>query len=608
MYTINEKVPPTASNRRKRELAREGDLLTYKRKRKTIDSSTVVPPNTVDSANEGVCEGVNIPTESVEGVNIPQGSEFETESAQAGLGAQPPLPNVCPDFDENIPIFGGYSECEGATSNDDVGPSDKSLLRSFRFHRARSIVLGQDLKAFKSLKVGSAGNSLSLKKLKSHYVYKLEKVLSDGTAAAAKKKKGLTTRSVAHTYMLYILGYFLFPTKNGTDVSPRYLVLFAKDKVAKKWSWGSASWIFAHFPKLGGIPKEMDSDAYEHCTCWKWDVSVTDRYGGTALLHFKEALDNYKLEDVVWDPNKDKRDSPHALKEVNFFYGTLASPDHVQPYCPNRVVRQFNREQGNIPTKKPVNVNEHGDTPVHQSEDITEQYDASHHEHSSRSPNINLNDQQITALNNQLQKLKEDKDKESEAEIELKRVVDKQCALEFVDLSRQLDAKILECTNLEEKNTSLVAELRQKSGLEDCNQSLSVELNKNLAVLQSHQPVSDITLAKMYEDLLAAHEDIKKKLITKEDFRQKLVNVEERMKSLEANNSEWHKKLVNSEERKKTLEVDNNEWEIWRQALKKALASEGMGDMGDPTFKELYEQNERFFTIEQQGPKGDGSR
>ncbi|KAF6151676.1 hypothetical protein GIB67_043083, partial [Kingdonia uniflora] len=88
-------------------------------------------------------------------------------------------------------------------------------------------------------------------------------------------------------------------------------------------------------------------------------------------------------------------------------------------------------------------------------------------------------------------------------------------------------------------------------------------------------------------------------------LRQKLVNAEERMKSLEANNSEWHKKLVNSEERKKTLEVDNNEWKVWRQVLKKALASEGMGDMGDPTFEEIFDQNERFFTIAQQRPKGD---
>ncbi|KAF6144686.1 hypothetical protein GIB67_006178, partial [Kingdonia uniflora] len=107
------------------------------------------------------------------------------------------------------------------------------------------------------------------------------------------------------------------------------------------------------------------------------------------------------------------------------------------------------------------------------------------------------------------------------------------------------ECKILDYKNLEEKNTSLEAELRQKSGLEDCNQSLYVELNKKckkieslkavnallmeqidlqllpatpLVVLQSHQPVPDTTLAKKYEDLLAAHEDIKKKLIAKEDF------------------------------------------------------------------------------------------
>ncbi|KAF6150817.1 hypothetical protein GIB67_020900, partial [Kingdonia uniflora] len=110
-----------------------------------------------------------------------------------------------------------------------------------------------------------------------------------------------------------------------------------------------------------------------------------------------------------------------------------------------------------------------------------------------------------------------------------------------------------------------------------------------LVMLPSHQPVPDTTLAKKYEDLLAVHKDIKKKLIAKEDFRRKLVNAEEMMKSLEANNSEWHKKLVNSEERKKTLEVGNNEWEVWRQTLKKALASEGMRDMGDPTFEELFE-------------------
>ncbi|KAF6141176.1 hypothetical protein GIB67_018266 [Kingdonia uniflora] len=132
-----------------------------------------------------------------------------------------------------------------------------------------------------------------------------------------------------------------------------------------------------------------------------------DRYGGTSLLKFREALDNYKLEDVVWDPYRDKRDSAHAFKEVTFFYD-----DDV-----------------GIHQKKKASVNEHGDTPVHQSEDVTEQYDASHHKHASLSPNAHDTmparggsggfDQQITELNDQLQKLKEDKE-ESEANTKLK--------------------------------------------------------------------------------------------------------------------------------------------------------------------------------------------
>ncbi|KAF6137292.1 hypothetical protein GIB67_036329 [Kingdonia uniflora] len=113
----------------------------------------------------------------------------------------------------------------------------------------------QDLNVFKFLKAGGAGNSLSLKKLKEHYAYKLEKVLSDGTAAAAKKKKGLTTRFVARAYMLYVLGFFVFPTKKGTNVSARYLYLFVKDKVAKKWSWGLA--VLAHmYYNLGAASRD----------------------------------------------------------------------------------------------------------------------------------------------------------------------------------------------------------------------------------------------------------------------------------------------------------------------------------------------------------------
>ncbi|KAF6175088.1 hypothetical protein GIB67_039001 [Kingdonia uniflora] len=532
---MNEKVPPTASNIRKRKLAREGDLVIYERKRKTIDPSTVIPPNTVDSANEGASEGVNIPTESA-------------------------------------------AEGEGATSNDDVGPSDKSLLRSFRFYRARSITLGQF-----------------------HFV--------DIITIIAQEKLPIRVHHHQSTWDL----------RNEPQVVQDFVKLKGLDRIgAISYNYYNSALIFAFVerwqPKTNSFhfkwcKMTLTLDDAEQLVGLPTDGDATVIGGTWGFLAIIE---------VVWDPYRDKRDSPHAFKEVTFFYGVLASLDHVQPYYPNRVAQQFNREQG-IPT--------------------------------NLSPNINLNDQQITALNDQLQKPKKDKEKESEAninlrdalkekisecdllketseqmkaEIELKHVVNEQCTLEFTDLPKQLDAKILEYKNLEAKNKSLEAELRSKSckeieSLKAVNTILMEQIDIQLppttplVVLQSHQPVPDTTLAKKYEDLLAAHEDVKKKLITKEDFinndldiqRQKLVNAGERMKSLEANNSEWHKKLVNSEERKKTLEVNNNEWEVWHQALKKALESEGMGDMGDPTFEELFEHNERFFTITQQGPKGD---
>ncbi|KAF6149397.1 hypothetical protein GIB67_016935, partial [Kingdonia uniflora] len=81
---------------------------------------------------------------------------------------------------------------------------------------------------------------------------------------AAKKKKGLTTKSVARAYMLHLCGSFLFPTKKGTDVSARYLDLFAKDKVAKKWSWGST--VLAHMYYNLGISSRDDGRQVACCT------------------------------------------------------------------------------------------------------------------------------------------------------------------------------------------------------------------------------------------------------------------------------------------------------------------------------------------------------
>ncbi|KAF6162983.1 hypothetical protein GIB67_021132 [Kingdonia uniflora] len=565
---MNEKVPPTASNRRKRELAREGDLVTYKRKRNTIDQSTVVPPNTVDSANEGVIKplppvestqaSLGAQAESAQAVNIPQGEASHSRSPSpiyvGPYKGTTSGPRFCKvegfgyNYYNSALIYAFAERWQPETNSfhfkwGEMTPTldDVEQLVGLPADGDATVIGGTSgiPAILESLKAGGTGNSLSLRKLKEHYAYKLEKALSDGTAAAAKTKKGLITRSVTRAYMMYVLGSFLFPTKKGTDVSARNLYLLAKDKVAKKWSWGLTvlahiyynlgaasrddgrqfacctmlleSWIFAHFPKLAGISKEMDSDAYEHCTCWKWDVSVTDRYGGTTLLKFREALDNYKPEDVVWDPYRDKRDSAHAFKEWKEF--VLKKTDRGQRVregplvCTEEYLEWFasvswttispitvdptTDDDVRIHQRMEASVNEHGDIPVHQFEDIAEQYDASTSE--------------CDLLKETIEKIKE--------EIELKRVVDEQCALEFADLPRQLDAKCKESESLKVVNALLMEQI--------------------------------------------------------------------------------------------DLQLFPATPEVWRQALKKALASEGMGDTGDPTFEELFEQNERFFTIAQQGPKGD---
>ncbi|KAF6166179.1 hypothetical protein GIB67_023889 [Kingdonia uniflora] len=345
---MKEKLPPTASNKRKRELDRADPKhpdfeypKTYKKKKKIVEKRTVVPPNTVEQLEnfkttiEGVRQHSGADTiDHIEDGNEAQitvGSEIQRESAQAALGAQPTLDECRSRIDSegNIPSWGVLMLAHGILT---CFPRTKWQRSCYEDHN-----------------LGTASQD-------------------DGI-----------------------------------------------------------QFIFGHFLKLPGIPKELDFDNYEHYNCWKWGGSITDRNGGPTILKFREALDNYKVEDVVWDPYRDKRDYAHAFKEITYFYGALASPYHIEPYYLNRVVRQFFHEQG-MPTKprcpeimmlgylefidERKHVSMRRVTPLDQCEDVGEQYDVSLNEHATLSPNAHDTmptrgesgglDQQIIALNDKL--------------------------------------------------------------------------------------------------------------------------------------------------------------------------------------------------------------
>ncbi|KAF6161414.1 hypothetical protein GIB67_009293 [Kingdonia uniflora] len=248
-YTMKEKVPLTASNIRKRELDRADleysdfrDLVTNKRnrKRKTVETATV------------------------------------SDSTQVALEAQSTLPIDCDvnidSAEKNYERSAGYNcDGEGAANNEELGPIDTSLLRSFKFHRARSIVLGKekvrlrvyhyplawdlanepqkgemtqtldDVEQLIGFGVdgdtivigGTWGFPALLEKLREHYAYKLEKVLSDGTAVS-DKKKGLTASERSKAQFDVEAMKIVWAGSQQLDVSEQIARLVSSDPAFRK--------------------------------------------------------------------------------------------------------------------------------------------------------------------------------------------------------------------------------------------------------------------------------------------------------------------------------------------------------------------------------------
>ncbi|XP_028097081.1 serine/threonine-protein phosphatase 7 long form homolog [Camellia sinensis] len=71
------------------------------------------------------------------------------------------------------------------------------------------------------------------------------------------------------------------------------------------------------------------------------------REAGSSIDHlksFRAELDSLVTTDVIWDPYHSCRDR-HPCNPVTFYHGCLKCLDVVEPYHPDRVLRQFGRVQ-----------------------------------------------------------------------------------------------------------------------------------------------------------------------------------------------------------------------------------------------------------------------
>ncbi|KAF6150828.1 hypothetical protein GIB67_020911, partial [Kingdonia uniflora] len=192
-------------------------------------------------------------------------------------------------------------------------------------------------RVYPDLKVGGEEISLSLKKIVDFFAGKVGTNAPQAASSSSSPVK-LSSRMVGKAYMLYVLGSFLFPTKKGTDASVKYLSFFQDKDVNKPWSWGAATLAHMYYRlgassrvnakglaccttllELPGIPTPNQSGAPEFCTRWSWTKTTSAQSGLAALNMFREALDSYKLQDVIWDPYLEKREDKHNFKEVASF-------------------------------------------------------------------------------------------------------------------------------------------------------------------------------------------------------------------------------------------------------------------------------------------------
>ncbi|KAF6158274.1 hypothetical protein GIB67_001345 [Kingdonia uniflora] len=412
-------------------------------------------------------------------------------------------------------------------------------------------------------------------------------------ASSSSSPIKLSSRMVRKAYMVYVLGSFLFPTKKGTDVSVKYLSFFQDKDVNNPWSWGAAtlahlyyslvnlfwqSWIFEHFPKLPGILTPNQSGVVEFCTRWSWTKTISALSGSAALNMFREALDSYKLQDVIWDPYLEKREDKHNFKEVASFTGLLYSPEHNEPYYPDRVQRQFNRRQP-VPWA-PTCVEQSGlrlcdkpcaCKPKYKWVDLFSE--------GKWRDSIILTRDDVN--------LAEDDDYSDEIVLGDRGGVSQRENVEVPYSQNEGGGGPAEVVKNPARSV-LVEALATKTG--EC--AFFIEANLRMqADIQAKDVANSICEKKLNEKILECESN--KKLV--EDLRMQLANKNETLSSI--NDKLMEEVYVNQEARPLPG--------VWHLALKGAIDGGDFEDTEDPTWEELSRQFTKLLTIAQDGPKGE---
>ncbi|KAH7841567.1 hypothetical protein Vadar_031633 [Vaccinium darrowii] len=166
----------------------------------------------------------------------------------------------------------------------------------------------------------------------------------------------------ARAYLLYVLGSTLFVDKTGVRVRVSYLGVLEDLQNVSSYAFGAAglaylyrqlgqasngdakqlsgyttlleAWIQEHFPSLrNGIDPNYTDDS-PRARRWLPRREVTT----DSTLRYRQLLDNLQPDQVIFDPYKNERDE---LLDIAFYTGCIHCLSVVEPYMPDRVLRQL---------------------------------------------------------------------------------------------------------------------------------------------------------------------------------------------------------------------------------------------------------------------------
>ncbi|XP_012828838.1 PREDICTED: serine/threonine-protein phosphatase 7 long form homolog [Erythranthe guttata] len=178
------------------------------------------------------------------------------------------------------------------------------------------------------------------------------------------RSRSRTCRQKVIGYLTFLIGMALFPDRSVDRFKPTWMRYSSDLEHVGEYAWGAA--VLAHLYRQLGLASRAHVKGLQGCTlllqCWIYEyfrpfrapinsdyremqprfLKWKPRKGISDLLSVRRMLDDMQADQIDWMPY-----GPHVHRRVprTLYYGCIQFMEIVEPYLPDRVLRQFGFRQ-----------------------------------------------------------------------------------------------------------------------------------------------------------------------------------------------------------------------------------------------------------------------